>query len=232
MSFFREWIECVKNGESDDYYINSFLYRSQSSIEILENASKKEIREIIDFFVQYNQKKIVDKIGQEHIKKINASEVVQYSSFANSTSEITHILKYETNGLTFEDLGYLLIGSKTKVAAVKYGENQAKTARVFSLVKFEDSKPIVVKNTSLGDMFPLLNENTQKKLLSILCLRDPVVINAIAYNKFKKTSIEDICSCLSSSTFIRRKMNVFKLLKLALENVDDDLLGIILHEEE
>lgn len=224
MDFYKEWEECLEHNCNDDYYINSFLYRSNYSIDSLERSSAKDIKRIINFLISLDKKRIIEKIGIEHIKKINSSDVVQFSNFDKSTSEIAHILKYERDGLTFEELGYLLNSSNGKLAATKYGENQSKTAKIFNLVSFSITKPTEVKNTSLGDVFPLLNKDTQTKLLSILCLRDPVVMCLIAKAKKTNVNYDEVVCCLSESTSNRRKSNIKYLLDLALYDIDDNFI--------
>lgn len=217
MGFYEEWLMCIQNNTNDDYYINSFLYQSNSSVEQLEKSSKSEIEWIIEFLISYDKEKIIDKINYEHVKQIMPCDVAQFSNLEKSTLEITHILKYEENGLTFEELGYLLNSAPNKPAATKYGENQSKTAKIFSLVDFSTSRPIVVSNTSLGNVFPLLPEEKRNKLLSVLCLRDPVIKCFIAQAKLGNAIYNDITCCLSETTSIRRKSNINTLLSLALK---------------
>lgn len=219
MDFYEEWENCVQNQLKDDYYINSFLYHSVDSVKPLDKSSKNRVNNIIEFLLSYDKKKIISKIDFKHEKIIAPCDVIQFSSFNKATSEITHLLKYENDGLTFEELGYLLNSAPNKLAATKYGENHAKTARIFSLVNFSNTRPIIVTNTSLGNSFPLLNEDKQKKLLSILSLRDPLVKCYISKMKYIDVSIDDLLSCLSKTTFERRKNNVNTLISLALFNI-------------
>lgn len=228
MNFYDEWECCLLNNKDDRYYINSFLYKTVDSIVPLEKSSKKQIKKIIEFLLAYNKQRIIDMINDDHIKLMMPYDIAQFSNFEKSTNEITHILKYEPNGLTFEELGYLLNSSSNKLAATKYGENQSKTARIFSFVTFTNSKPTIVKNTSLGNEFPLLNKEDQDRLISILSLRDPMIKCFIASAKTKNVKYEDIICCLSETTTIRRKTNVHTLLSKSLVDNDNILKKIII----
>lgn len=219
MDFYEEWENCVQNQLNDNYYINSFLYHSIDSAKPLEKSSKNRMDNIIEFLLSYDKKKIISKIDFKHEKIITPRDVIQFSSFNKATSEITHVLKYENDGLTFEELGYLLNSAPNKSAAIKYGENHAKTARIFGLVNFSNTRPIIVTNTSLGNSFPLLSEDKQKKLLSILSLRDPLVKCYISKLKYVDVSLDDLLCCLSKTTFERRKNNANTLILLALFDV-------------
>lgn len=215
MNFYDDWEKCIDSNYDDSYYINSFLYKSSDSIEPLYNSSKKHIKKVIEFLVNYDKSKILDLIDRQHQKLLQPSDVAQFSNFEKSTDELTHILVYEENGLTFEDLGYLLIKAPTKMAATKYGENQSKTAKIFELVSFSTSRPIEVTNTILGNEFPYLDDETKIRLLSILVLRDPVVIHFICEAKYKVINYKEILNCLSNSTRERRKSNIKRLIELA-----------------
>ena len=57
MGFYEEWLMCIQNNTNDDYYINSFLYQSNSSVEQLEKSSKSEIEWIIEFLISYDKEK-------------------------------------------------------------------------------------------------------------------------------------------------------------------------------
>lgn len=222
MNFYDEWKKCNIEEIDDSFYINSFLCRSIYSITSLENASKDKISDVISFLVSLNKQRIISYIDKKYIKLINPNDVIQYSNFEKSTDEITHILRYETNGLTFEDLGYLLISAPNKLSANKYGENQAKTAKDFNLVSFSPTKPTIVKNTALGNFFPYLDNKDKTALLSILSLRNNVVLNFVARAKLTKVYYEDIVSCLAETTKARRKSNVKHLIDLSLLDIDDD----------
>ena len=227
MDFYKEWEDCVKNNQNDNYYINSFLFCSLYSIESLENSSKQNIKRIINFLISYDKRKVIEEIKFNYIKNIKPCDVPQFSNFEKATFEITQILKYENSGLTFEELGYLLMDSKNKLSRTKYGENQAKTARIFNLVVFSQRRPTEVRNSSLGDEFPFLNQADKEKLLSILCLRNPVIMYFIAKSKVSKVNYDEVVSCLSESTRIRRKANVKYLLDLALNDVKKDFINNI-----
>ncbi len=228
MNFFNEWKQCIDNGQDDSYYINSFLFRSISSTFALENSSIKEIKNIIYFLISINRERIIQFIDDKFIKIVNSADVVQFSNFKKATSELTHLLKYEKNGLTFEDIGYMLVGSENKLSREKYGENHAKTAKDFNLVKFNNQRPIIVKNTSLGNFFPFLNADDQQKLLCILSLRNSLIQIFISKSKKGKIYYNDVVSCLSESTRKRRHNNVKYILDLAIKDIDKDYLSNII----
>lgn len=228
MNFYDEWKLCISDKKDDSYYINSFLFRSSYSIDALENSSNNEIKKIIRFLISLDRKTIIKCIDNRFLKQIIPADVVQFSNFERATSELTHLLKYEENGLTFEDIGYMLMASGNKTSGIKYGENQAKTAKDFNFVKFNNERPIIVKNTSLGNVFPFLGEEEKNRLLCVLSLRNVLVQVFIAKAKHEKVLYDDVVLCISESTRKRRHNNVKYLLNLAIKDIDEDYLKNII----
>ncbi|MEG0408401.1 MAG: hypothetical protein RR623_05955 [Bacilli bacterium] len=227
MGFYDEWIECIENNKDDIFYVKSFLYCSVSSIESIENGSEKCLMRIVDFLTGYDKNRIINIIDDNFIKIITSVDVIQFSNFKIGTEELTHLLSYEKKGLTFNELGYLLIDASSDGAAEKYGENHAKVAKELNLVSFSKEKPYIVHNTRLGDLFPYLNDDKQNKLISILSLRDPLIMTIIAKAKHGKVEYCNEVECLADSTKLRRKSNVKYLIDLALTGIDDDFVGNI-----
>lgn len=227
MGFYDEWISCINKTENDNFYIKSFLYHSIDSIDALEKSSKIDLIRIIDFLISYDKNKIIKLIDEDSIKILNPSDIIQFSNFDKGTVELTHILIYEKNGLTFDEIGYKLIGTESDGAAKKYGENHAKVAKGMSLVKFSSEKPYIVTNTNLGNFFPYLEEETQNKLISILCLRNPLIQNIIAKAKKGIVNYYDEVECIADSIKLRRKQNVKYILDLALKEINSDFINNI-----
>ena len=228
MNFYDEWEKCCNESRNDQYYINSFLFCSANSIDPLERSSDKDIKKIIEFIITIDKEKLIDCIDEKFVKPLYPSDVIQFSNFNKATSEITHILKYEENGLTFEEIGYFLSSADNKVAGIKYGENQSKTAKDFNLVNFTINRPIIVTNTALGNAFPFLDETNKKKLLGILSLRNNLIQVLIARSKNGEVYYNDVVSCLAKSTAKRRHNNVKLILDLAIANIDKDYLKNII----
>lgn len=228
MNFYDEWRKCIDEEINDEYYINSFLCFSKESVEPFEKSNNNDLMRAIVFLCELNKQKIIDNIDIKDIKVIQSKDIVQFSNFDNCTEELTTILSCELEGLTFEELGKRLQGSSSKGAATKYGENQAKTAKIFSLVRFVDAKPTVVINTELGNVFAGLQNDVKQKLLEILCLRDPVVKFLIARAKIGIVKYNEVTYSISDETAKRRKSNVSYLVRLALG--DNKLIENIIYD--
>ena len=96
MDFYEEWEKFLSNDLDDDYYFNSFLYHSIDSIKPLEESSKGRIDSIINFLLSYDKRKILSKIDYTHEKILAPCDVIQFSNFDKATSEISHLLKFDT----------------------------------------------------------------------------------------------------------------------------------------
>ena len=125
--------------------------------------------------------------------------------------------------VSFNDMGYYLNGiDRNDVAAKKYGENHSKCAALLDLCVISSlNSTYFVKNSILGKEFNRLNEEDQKDLLKKLVLRIPVISTIIIDAHKHQIRLNDYLSILSPSTVKRRRSNVFELIKLALEDLDN-----------
>ena len=127
---------------------------------------------------------------------------------------LPRILEKQIDGLSYEDVGKLVgDGEKNAVADRKYGENQCKLATLIDLaiISKEDSK-LKTRISPMGKVFLKLNVSDREKLLERLCLRIPIIQNALIRKDINESIDQDIL-VLSKSTQNRRKEGVRDILK-------------------
>lgn len=228
MSFYDDWIEVINSDDKDNDYIEAFLKKKDYTLRILHTGNKEQIEIFCKLILNYDFDKIVDAIDDSYVTELDSSRIIQFSNFENGTYNIVRILYGNNEGLSYPEIGRILVGSEELNAATKYGENHSKLARDFDLVSITDHKPTIVKNTCFGECFVFLEKSEQTKILKVLALRDPVIKNLIAKAKHGIVYYMDECNCLSESTRIRRRSNVKKLFELIFEDDTSSFINNII----
>lgn len=163
----------------------------------------------IEYFVTY----INDNCDCEAIM---ASDVFQFSSLNDATYNICLMIKSIGNpGLKFKKIGELLLNdgkNRTDVALNKYGENHIKTAESLGLAFRNDQKYYYL--SGLGMLYCDLIANIQQKLLTRLVLRNKLIIQILILAKNEKLNLETFLYDLSRTTYVRRKSNVKRIIKI------------------
>ncbi len=144
------------------------------------------------------------------------SDIFQFSNFENCTFELVKKLHYSGNkGLSFEDVGKILIGGNRKDTAFKkYGENHSKTAFILGLVKITKvSSKSKIFLTNMGYFFFLLNESDRSNLLKYLILKSNFIMTLISKSLNSRFSIRNELSFLKDSTYKRRLPNLNRMYR-------------------
>jgi len=187
-------------------------------------------QKVHDFLLSLAQVPIIDIvkriiINPNKIRELDSSDVVQFSNFDHSSLKLCEHLKYSGNkGYTFEEIGaYLLDRNRSKVALVKYGENQSKTAHVMGLAYVKESSPRRVYISYIGSELLNFKEDFRKRILYRLLLRMKIVQYIFSKAIQGKVNLKEEMSFLSKSTFYRRLPNVKKILNHIKDHAETNL---------
>lgn len=146
--------------------------------------------------------------------EIGAKDVFQFSNFDDATIRLCKRMAEVNNpGLKHVEVGKLLLDDsieRNEGAYTKYGENHAKTGTAIGLIQ-ELSKTYFL--SSLGMIYPKLDEKEREQLLTRLILRNSFVDRIIQTTYDRKMNLRQMLYMLSSSTFTRRSSNIKRILK-------------------
>lgn len=238
----KTWIDSYnKNVEKSELF--KLYFSKEIDLQCLEYIdaectaiSKENIcKWFINMLLEINSNelfKIINTINIDEFEEILPYNIPQYSNI----KDVIKACKICCNigeKVTYNDMGYYLNGiDRNDVAAKKYGENHAKCAALVDLLTINSiNNTYFVENSILGNEFNKLDENSQQNLLKKLILRIPIVSKIINDACNHQVNVDDYLADLSPSTVKRRRSNVYELIKLAIEDLDNynDLLKNIIY---
>lgn len=162
---------------------------------------------------------------------ISSSDVTQCSSFEACTNDMCCVLSEDENrGQTFLEIGQSPIFEKYirtpgRVAWVKYGENQVKTAGQLGLAfEYYDRWYLSCYGYIYNDLTP----NEKAAFISRVLLRNPLYADIIRRIQHEDVNLLDYMLDLSQSTQGRRSGSVLKLVSFCFEAMDDE--SIVRHD--
>ena len=222
--FYKLWKEKYDNNLDDSRYIEEFLNSSFDSISPFITGSFDDLKEIIQFLIEYPINNLLDHINDfQH--DIQPAMIMQFSNFENAIYKLPIILDAEDNHLSFDILGKKLVDAKRVGACKKYGENHSKVAKECGFVTFDKKRGLtLVEITNLGQIITFLSKEAVYEVTKKLLLRNYFIQNIISYAKKNIVLYSDVASCLSESTLIRRKGNNKYLLNLILKKTNYEIL--------
>lgn len=216
MGFYNEWFESI-NTEKEIFYIKSFLNSTPQSLDTFLAGNKDELIIATKVLLNTPISKYVETIDE--VSVFAAEDIVQFSNFNHAISTICTCCEFEDKGLTFSEIGKMIMHSRLEGACKKYGENHAKLAAEFSLVTLHKDKSFYVKNTALGSFSISLNKEDKNELIKRLALRNCFIKDLLFHAKKDIVHYSQLASkVLSESTVNRRKSNVKYLTMLVLTN--------------
>ena len=184
------------------------------------------INQVISIPIQALLNEIIQKEDEE--EQISPKDVFQFSDFQDATITICNHLKASNDpGVTFIEAGKMLLNDgkyRNDVALRKYGENHLKTAEMLGLLN-ELSYTYFL--SCIGYLFPELSQDTQSKLLVRLVLRDKLIRNLYCASQNGSVSVRQSLYMLSDSTYIRRRSNIKRILKILTESYEYDFSDFI-----
>lgn len=192
-----------------DFFYRTTENRMNKSI-LYCKSNHNDVQKYISQIIERPLKDYIEFVCSNAERKIiTAKDVVQFSSFDDSTVMICKKLKAVNNpGLKFLHIGKLLLddGKERKDGAlIKYGENHAKTATAFGLV-FEFYKTYYL--SCVGEVYLELDETDRKKLLDRLIVRSNLVSRMLQASQNGNVNMREFLFMLSDSTYLRRKSNM------------------------
>lgn len=217
MCFYEEWIR-NKNTEAEKRYIEYFLKLVPESTEVLHKGSDAELGTALSVINSVSIERYVEVIdSMEYPKEISAAQIPQFSDFNAGVYRVPELLEFETEGMSFEKLGYQLVKSSTEGAGIKYGENHAKLASTMELVEIA-KRPSNVMSTVLGQYLVKFAPDEKRELLRRLAIRQYMAQKMIHDSAEGILNYRDSVGCLSMTTAVRRKNNVRAYLEFILKD--------------
>ncbi len=217
------WDELLSNpSRKDELLIKYFTKEIDLQCLTYENSecslnATQAAKQLIDNLLDIS----VDALAQliksaENREMVTAENIPQFSDLATAMYLVPNVLNKISQPITYAEMGQrILRGEKNDVADKKYGENHGKVAALLDLaVVSKDSVSATIKTSVLGIIFDSLSKEQKDELLSRLCLRIPIVQNAICSDDMEETLKADM-SILSHTTYIRRLSNVKDLIAFA-----------------
>lgn len=151
MDFYSLWNETRKMGIDDSAMLQAFLRSDESAVDALYAGDEGALETAYAVIDGIDIETFFEAIKTgDYNTEITPAMVPCFSNFENGAHRLIELLEFEPNGLSFADAGFQLIDAVKEGARVKYGENQAKLARMMSLVTISSNKPAVVKATPWG----------------------------------------------------------------------------------
>lgn len=186
----------------------SFFEQKSAVLEYIERINNIPICSFIEF-IQTQCKR----------QPIMAADVFQFSDFDDATINICKcICKINNPGVKFKDVAKLLLTDnviRNDVALSKYGENHIKTAESMGLAFKDDSKNYYL--SAIGCVFNDLSEESQKKLLLRLIIRNKLITQLFVASIQGSFDLEAFLYDLSKSTYLRRRTNINRIIELLNE---------------
>lgn len=216
MSFYSDW-ENNLNTDQEENYIIDFLNFSSNSLEIFLSGTKDEIFTACKILINTPISKFIATINNEC--NYTSENILQFSNFDHAVSNVCTCCEIYREGLTFNEIGKMIMHSKLEGACKKYGENHSKLAAELSFVTLTKNGSFYVKNTALGSFTISLTKECKYELIKRLALRNKFIKNIICKAKNGIIYYSSLASkVLSESTVNRSKSNVKFLTMLILEN--------------
>jgi len=150
---------------------------------------------------------------------ILASDIPQFSDFNDASFNVVNtVYSSGDNGLTFDEIGYSLLGGKRKPAALKkYGENHAKFAELLQFVKINKETPRKVFVTTTGVIFLNSSMDKQKSILTASLLKMDLIQDLLTQDLSNFNLLTYLKQFLADSTAKRRASNVKQLIVFLAE---------------
>lgn len=217
MSFYSTWHDVRALGIDDSAFIESFIARSDVSLSTLNDGSEEEIATATQLLMTLPENEIVRVISGGKEIPLLPAEVPCFSTFSNGAVRLNELLEFTPEGLTYEEIGYQLVGATNQLAQIKYGENHAKLATMMSLVTISDHRPANVRATALGHYLVTVSYEDKAMVLKKLILRDPCIKAIVRTAAAGETNYRKVVENLSDSTAYRRRTSVRCAVEFALD---------------
>ena len=181
--------ECDQNGET----------LAKQFIQILLKTSVSKIVEIIR--------------STKSRESVTAENIPQFSDLATAMYLVPKVLCETHAPISYAKMGRAILGGeKNDIADKKYGENHGKLAALLDLaVVSKDSVSATIYQSVLGEAFCSLSMQEKDEILTRLCLRIPIIQNAMCSND-EELSLQNDMAILSATTRTRRMSNVRDLI--------------------
>lgn len=215
MDFYLNWEKNLSNIKGNEKYVKAFLKKDEESLKVFENGLDEELLFVCKLLLKIPISTFIYNIDED--QACTADTVIQYSNLYHAVVNVSRILKFTNQSMTFTLLGKEIIRAKTDSACRKYGENHAKLAHELSMVKFTKAKGTLTTNTAFGNFSVNLSDKDRLEIARRLLLRNQFIQKIIFLAKKGKVNYMEIaCRILSKSTAERRKSNMKQLINLIL----------------
>ena len=230
---FNDCVRCKDSGlciekllDSDDkndllvkYLTKEIDLECMSYNPACSSAEWEAAKNISDCLVSADLLFLIDLLrNAEHRESVTKGNIPQFSDLSISMYLVPDLL------IQHENISYIAFGKtlfyregKKDGAYMKYAENHCKLAALLDLavIKKNDQNKYALSSSVMGRYFASLPIEKKDKLLSRLCLRIPIVQEALISNDIS-ASINSNLAILSETTIVRRRKGIFELVEFAM----------------
>ena len=220
MDFYQLWQETRKMGLDDYNFFVEYLNSSEKSRKTLISGTDDEVINAIELLASIPLDDFIFNIRKLKVYDIESQDIIQFSNYNHAIIDLLNVLLAKNDGLTFDEIGYRLMGAKTGLAQKKYGENHAKLALTCDFVSLNKQIAYIVNLTSLGKNIVRFDEKYIRNVALRLIIRNHFILNALVLLlSGEKYDYKKSCSgILSEKTMIRRRSNVKYVINEILNN--------------
>ena len=219
MDYFDVWKAVQALDYDDSDFCRHFLANDSTIEDIFNKGSEDELSEAIDVLSSISLERLIQCI-EPISRDFRPADIPCFSSLDKGLKRVSELLVFHEDGLTFQELGYLLNGATTSTACIKYGENHSKLAAIASLVEITESKPARVKATALGQFLLTYSDEEKKDIIQKMLIRDPYIQQLLIGAINGGISYKESVSSLRLSTAIRRRTSVKAMITYILDRTD------------
>lgn len=215
--FYTDWLSSLPNDPDSEERIRNFLASTEETLQPLLTGPEEELQAAFSVLKQMPFGSFLAAIRETPPRRpLTSADIPCFSNLKDGASRLNEVLLFHPDGLTIQEAGFELMGSKTAWAKQKYGENHSKLAALFRLVTFTPAKSTVVKPSAWGNWLTAYGWDTKKPILQRVLLQD-ICIQTILHQALNGTCVyRNLVSFLSLSTIRRRRSNVKSLIEFLL----------------
>lgn len=214
---------------SDNEFLEVFFSRCKEQLyndklldDICYVVPKAELHAYIKQALEIPYDKYIDFLINWNLEKITTKDITQNSNFQAAEIDMCKaMLSVDNTGLTYLEIGDMfpeLCKTNSEGALRKYGENQVKTSSQLGLTYCYYGKWYL---NCIGYIYEELSEENRRKLIARTILRDNLYGTLVRDIVFDDIVLDNYLVNLSDSTMYRRASGILRILKFALDELDN-----------
>lgn len=218
MGFYSDWLAAAGSPRHSISCRQSFLQRTEESTVPLVEGPQQELQAAYEVLQTAPLSTFLDELSRfEEPPELQPADVPMYSRLEHGICRVSEILEFSPEGLTYEELGYMLIQPVRPLAKYKYGECHGKLAAMLRLATLT-SKPVRVCPTAFGSFLTRFELDEKRETLKKLMLRTRIVQALLVRAIDGPVSYPDLIPFFTPVTMARRRPNVKAMTDFVLSD--------------